>query len=219
MSTFVSECPRCRAKKITFDVFRAHLVRVVGWQHRYEVFSCCRDCNRTSTFNFVQRDRSAAQYCQPEFFLSANRIFDSFYIDGYLSLKDMGAVQAPEHTPEQLAKTFEEGAKCFSVGCFTASSIMFRSCLDQDTKELAEQHAIKGDLGTRLAGLFEQALLPIELQALSDCVTDYDEGSDLHKEDVEDIMDFVYQSLERQYSFPARIQMSKKPRETRKQAP
>jgi hypothetical protein len=51
MALRVADCPRCGAKRMTFDV-KANVYRSTefGWLHRFEVFSVCRRCDKPTVF-------------------------------------------------------------------------------------------------------------------------------------------------------------------------
>ena len=51
MAELVANCPRCGANKITFDLIGSIMtIEKYGWQIWYEVFSICRQCDRSTTF-------------------------------------------------------------------------------------------------------------------------------------------------------------------------
>jgi hypothetical protein len=55
VAQLVADCPRCGAKKITFDVTQEHLLGLkYDWQHHYEAFAICRNCHRSTVFFLVQ---------------------------------------------------------------------------------------------------------------------------------------------------------------------
>lgn len=55
MAEMVADCPRCGAKKITFDLTQAIIVGFEHqWQNWYEAFCVCRQCRRSTIFKLSE---------------------------------------------------------------------------------------------------------------------------------------------------------------------
>lgn len=231
MTELVTDCPRCKSKKVTFDVTASNLRRIdYDWLHVYEIFGVCRHCKLSSIFAISQTEIVFNQIIGgkgkklSDFNGSLNGYFE---VNGYISLKDNASIPPPEHLPENIKSVFEEGATCLAVGCFNAAGTMFRLCVDMATSSLLPEeeteglnHRTRRDLGLRLPWLFDNGLLPKELKDLSDCIKD--DGNDgahagtLRQPEAEDLLDFTDALLTRLYSEPARIVLAKVRREERR---
>ncbi len=231
MTQLVTDCPRCHAKKTTFDVLASYANGVrYTWQLRMETFSVCRACDQPTVFilylaayeelNEVKRKGVLA------FDGSAN---DHFSVDGHVSLKDFARKLPPEHLPNEIEVAFIEGATCHAVACYNAAATMFRLCIDHATRALLPPTDIDGlnsiirrSLGLRMRWLFDHGHLPESLRELSTCVKE--DGNDgahagtLSHMDAEDILDFTTALLERLYTEPERIRLAKERRDQRRKA-
>jgi Domain of unknown function (DUF4145) len=229
MAEYVANCPRCRASKTTFDVLStAHVGTQYSWQRRYEAFCLCRHCSRTTTFVIVQRnsgDGDALEKNAPE--TIPGSIDNYFELDGYISLKDAGATEPPDHVPPDLVKIFEEATKCVAVGCWNAAGAMFRLCVDMATEHLLPKEDVEGltafirkNLGPRLEWLFENNKLPAEIAGLSECIRE--DGNDaahrgaLGKVDAEDLQDFTFALLKRMFTDPESLKLAELRRQERR---
>ena len=112
MAVIVANCPRCKSNNMTFDVMSQVETGIAyGWQTHFEVPCLCRNCCRTTVFAISQKEYS------DEKFLAQNppvkiqgSLNNYFSVEGFICLKDMGAMDAPEHVPEPIANAFREGA-------------------------------------------------------------------------------------------------------------
>ncbi len=136
MPELVADCPRCRARHITFDVMREHIVDVrYGWQKWYEAFSVCRNCSRSTTFVLSESVHGDYKKVHSEGLLNVNGSLNNYVnVESYISLRDFSAMPVPEHVPEDIEAAFKEAATCLSVGCYNAAGTMFRLCVDFATK-------------------------------------------------------------------------------------
>jgi hypothetical protein len=230
MSELVADCPRCGSRKITFDLTEGHYIgRRYNWQDCFEAFCVCRHCNRATIFQLCQASASAII---PEGKLAriSGAVNHCVSIEGFVSLKDIATVSAPEHLPVDIEAAFREGATCMSVGCYNAAGTMFRLCVDLATRsKLPEQDVpglnakVRRNLGLRLPWLFDNGHLPEALRDLSSCVKE--EGNDgahvgsLKKKDAEDLLDFTVTLLERMYTEPERLRRAKERRDLRRASP
>lgn len=232
MLELVTDCPRCKANRITFNVFHGIPVEVhYNWQYWFEAFCICRSCRTSTVFVLSQKENSDSAELKKKGIVglsgSANEYFE---VRGHISLKDENGVVPPEHIPEPIRKAWSEGATCLAVGCFNASATMFRLCIDLATKGMLPEEDSEGlnrstrrSLGLRLVWLFDNQILPESLRELSTCIKD--DGNDgaheglLEKEDAEDVMDFTYELLERLYTEPKRLELAQLRRRERRNKP
>lgn len=229
MSELVTDCPRCGANKITFDLLAATMVGVqYNWQRWYEAFCVCRHCAKSTIFVLADRgidEQKAINKFSLEKLPSAAN--DYVRIERYISVRDRPSVPPPEHIPESILSVFAEGATCLSVGCFNAAGTMFRLCVDLSTSGLLPEQDINGlngkirrSLGLRLTWLLDQRLLPEALRDLSHCIKE--DGNDgahagtLNKADAEDLLDFTTALLERLYTEPRRLELANARRAARR---
>lgn len=228
MSELVADCPRCKAKKMTFDLIsEVSTVIRYDWQRWYEAFCVCRACSRTTVFVLAQHDIEAKEILRQKGLakldFAVNQIMQ---VEGHISLKDQASELPPEHLPANIEAAFREGAACLAIGCPNAAGTMFRLCVDLVTKPLLPEentdglnNAVRRNLGLRLPWLLDRGLLPDGLRDLSGCIKD--DGNDgahegtLTEEDATDILDFTRVLLERLYTEPKRIEMAKERRVAR----
>jgi Domain of unknown function (DUF4145) len=230
MAELVTNCPRCRIDRITFDVMALHLVRFShGWHHTFEAFAICRHCQRSTVFVLEENTNHDTHMfaSMSPMQVEGVALNEYFNVRGHISLKDQGAIPPPEHLPEQIANVFREGATCLAVDCHNAAGTMFRMCLDLATRPMLPQEDVPGlnkrtrrDLGLRLPWLFDNGKLPSDLRDLSTCVRE--DGNDgahqgtLTEEDAEDLLDFTVAMLERLFTEPERLKMARERREKRR---
>jgi hypothetical protein len=219
---------------MTFDV-KAQVLTFAKheWQNWYEVFSVCRNCDKPTIFLIALKEYKARE----TFYKSADAIVKypdalnpHFSIDRYISLRDQVHVPAPEHLPAPIKDAFDEGAACFSIGCFNAAASMLRLCLDHASQPLLPDPTNtnvpqpngwqRNNLGPRLAWLFDNKLLPIELRELAECVRkDANDGvhvGNLTKADAEDLLDFTDAFLRRLITEPKKLALAEARRQQRR---
>lgn len=230
MAELIADCPRCGAKRTTFDVKHSHVVQIAhGWKHITEVHTVCRACQKGTIF-FVEQQTSEANVGNlfrdglHVLKITLNRIGN---VSGFVSLKDSHGIDPPKHLPDNINAAFEEATRCLAVGCPNAAAAMFRLCIDLATELMLPNEntdglnaAIRRSLGLRLEWLFNTGRLPEALRELSAAVKD--DGNDgahegtLTKDDAEDLLDFATALLERLYTEPERLRLAKERREARK---
>ncbi len=230
MSELVANCPRCKAKAMTFDLIAEIPTKIIyNWQKWYEAFCICRACNKSTIFVLCQKDIKDKNLLRDkelsELNLAVNQVMR---VDGYISLKDELAKPPPEHLPPNIDSIFKEGASCIAIGCYNAAGTMFRLCIDLSTKAMLPEdeeanglnQRVRRSLGLRLVWLFDNAILPETLRELSSCIKD--DGNDgahagtLSEEDADDILDFTFVLLERIYTEPKRIELANERRVARR---
>lgn len=227
MSELVADCPRCGAKNMTFDLKDQLLAYCrYNWQHWFEAFCICRQCNKSTVFMLSQKSNSTSKSIKEGLAKLPCAVNQIMEVEYFIGLKDMATIQPPDYLPKNIEAIFREGAACKSIGCFNAAGTMFRLCIDLSTRSLLPDGEEEGlnartrrNLGLRLPWLFDHGKLPESLRELSLCIKD--DGNDgahegtLTKEDVEDMLDFTYVMLERIYTDPKRIELAKIRRENR----
>ena len=231
MGMIVTDCPRCRAKDITFDVLAGReTYSEHGWKTHFELYCECRRCFQGSILAVFIREyelREAAssvmKIIQNDMGLNA-----ALFVEGYVSLKDHIASTPPEHLPANVEASFKEGAACLAIGCYNASGSMFRLAIDLAMKGLLPEgdgstggpnRQQRKQLNERLGYLFDNNLLPSDLRELALCVKD--DGNDgahdgtLKKADAEDLLDFATELFKRMFTEPERLRLAKSRRAER----
>ncbi|NKK62687.1 DUF4145 domain-containing protein [Rhizobium leguminosarum bv. viciae] len=223
MSLLTADCPRCRAKHVTFDVEAQQSRGIVedGWVERFEVFAVCRHCHTATLFvidNTSAGTSSAWRDVSSGIVKYTGYLNDHFAVRGHISLKDEDTEPPPEYVPGELETVYKEGATCVSVQCWNAAGAMFRLVIDMATKSRlppADQEPnakIRRSLGLRLQWLFDNGKLPDDLRELADCIKE--DGNDgahdgtLTKNEALDLRDFTYSLLERLYTAPKRLELA-----------
>lgn len=229
MAELVANCPRCGANKITFDLIGSiTTIEKYRWQLWYEVFSICRQCDRSTTFVLSDSVNGDYDYVHKTGLLNIEGAVNKYVSnEGVISLKDRVSEKPPEFVPNDIESVFNEGATCLAVGCNNAAGTMFRLCIDLVTKDMLPKEEVEGlnhrtkrDLGLRLPWLFDNRYLPEALRELSLCVKD--DGNDgahagtLVKQDAEDLLDFSRILLERIYTEPERLKLAQERRNKRR---
>lgn len=216
----VSDCPRCGANKMTFDILSdVYIGTSFHWQHHHEVTAVCRQCIRPSLMLISLHSSNAkGSFGKTGTVTAINADVGSvFRFIRVISIADLAAKAAPEHLPEEIAKAFNEGTRCLAIGCHNAAAAMFRLCLDLATKSLLPEQGTdagpknheRRNLAPRLEWLFNSKRLPTGLQDLSTAVKDY--GNDgahdgnLDENEADDLYDFAFALLEELYTRPKRI--------------
>jgi hypothetical protein len=218
---------------MTFDVTaQAYRTTQYGWQDWYELFAKCRNCRLPSIFLVSLEDLKAQHTFQADDALVTlpSSLNNFFKVIGPITLRDNATIKPPDHLPEEILRAFNEGAACLSIGCYNAAASMFRLCLDLATRPLMPEPADttrpqpnsrqRRDLGLRLRWLFEQELLPPEIEDLAACIReDANDGAhvgNLSEDDAKDILDFTNVLLERLYTYPKRLAVAEERRAQRR---
>ena len=101
MSLLVADCPRCGAKRITFDVEgQHHFDTRAGWQNCFEIFCVCRHCKRSTVFVVALGNNATAKFHlnQSNGLVAFEGAFNEHVeIEGFVSVRDNLSVEAPEH--------------------------------------------------------------------------------------------------------------------------
>jgi hypothetical protein len=213
---------------MTFDVPMTVQTHVIySWQRCYEAFSVCRNCKRPTIFVIEQSEIEDADFLKmhpPQAFTES--LNSHFTIKGFISIKDMGADEPPDHVPEPVSTAFREGAVSVVTGCWNAAGAMFRLAIDLATAPKLPEKDVPGltgkvrrDLGLRLPWLFDNGYLPGDLRELSSCVRE--DGNEaahagtLTKVEAQDLLDFTTTLLERIFTEPERLRLARERRDKR----
>ncbi|MCH4295594.1 DUF4145 domain-containing protein [Shewanella sp. 3B26] len=230
MALWVGDCPRCKAKNMTFDVESYVFVRkFTNFQDILEVSAQCRQCRQLSILLCLSQNHDHSHKGRIAIAAIPDDLENHFKFQRLVTNADIDVAEAPEHTPSDIKQAFEEGAKCLAVGCNNASGAMFRLALDLSSKSLLPEEGSpdinyrqRTNLADRLNWLFDNRHWPESLRELAVCIRlDGNDGAHdgaLGIEDAEDLMDFTYLLLEKIYTEPARIEASKARREARRTA-
>jgi hypothetical protein len=235
MPLLITDCPRCDAKAITFDVAgQVYFSTRYGWQSRFEVFSACRHCHRPTIFQIAMTTEGHQSFGRTvsgkDLLDYKGALNDLFSVEGYVSLRDEAHHPPPDFLDDDIADAFKEGATCLAVQCYNAAATMFRLCVDLVTRPLlpdpSDAAAVqpntktRRDLGLRLQWMFDNGLLNSSLRELAKCIReDANDGAhvgNLSKEDAEDILDFTYALLERLVTEPRRLEQAEERRNKRR---
>lgn len=242
MSTFIFDCPKCSAKKSTFDVngYEPRGFTTFNYNSWY-LFSTCRSCmvsicidailsyNATNSLNSKHGSKTNLKIQAIREFLRGGNDIANFFINFQYSPILPNVETPPEHLPAEVEAFFKEAAQCYATGCYNASGAMFRLCLDITTKNIINQfenlnptNDDKKTIHNRLNWIFKNSILPKQLEDLSRCIKN--DGNDaahdgsLSKDDAADLLDFTYILLERIYTEPARIENANQRRVERRKA-
>jgi hypothetical protein len=223
MAELVANCPRCKARSITFDAdvkaFNSLGKDQFSGEEHYEVFGICRHCSQGTIFVVSGEHQQTMQ---------GQALNQYVKVQGFISLKDQATVAPPEHVPPNIANAFREAATCLSVECWNAAGTMFRLCVDLATRPMLPPEGAEDgpnantrrNLGLRLPWLFANNKLPSDLRELSAAIRE--DGNDgahqgtLIKEEAYDLLDFTTAMLERVFTEPEKIKLAKKRREQRR---
>jgi hypothetical protein len=229
MPELVANCPRCGTKNTTFDVVANSTVGYANGQpFRFETTCLCRHCERNTVFETELKSSYLLNGVRAETIASTKgSVADFIQVMAKAESFDFSEINAPGFLPTAVENAFKEAQKCRSIDCWNAAGAMFRACLDLATKDKLEQselspglNRIERNLGLRLKWMFEQEIIPTDLQSLADSVKE--DGNDgahdlsLTVEDCADLADFTKLLLERIYTEPGKIEAAAKRREARR---
>lgn len=230
MAEFVNDCPRCGAKKITFDIAGDVVVGTIGpLTYIFETLSLCRACDRTTIFVMHGTvESSSHSWSSGSLARPTGALFSGIKVMGHVSIANEVTIPPPDFVPADVEACFKEGTACLAIQCFNAAGAMFRLVLDLATKNLLPPEGAENGpnrnqrnrIFDRLTYLFETGILPHSLEDLAVCVRE--DGNDaahdgtLAKADAEDLLDFSRLLLERIYTEPARLAAAKLRRDERR---
>ncbi len=222
MAELIADCPRCHVKRTTFSILNHDGNNSYSYN---ELFCKCHHCYKTVVFSVAPISNGVRES------INSNRLINltqSISEVSVVTVQPNGIIPPPEHLPEDIMVCFNEGAQCYSIGCYNAAATMFRLCLDKATKSFLPEDPmappvakIRRSLGFRMDWLFENNILPSALKGLAECIKD--DGNDgahegiLSKVDVDDLIDFTITLLERLYTEPKKIELANQRRLERRQ--
>jgi hypothetical protein len=230
MAEFVNDCPRCGAKKITFDIAGDVVLGTIDTlTYVFETLCLCRACERSTIFVMHAKvENSSHSWNSGGLSQARGSLYHGIDIMGHVSVASEATILPPEFIPADVEACFKEGTACLAIQCFNAAGAMFRLVLDLATKKLLPAEGAdngpnrkqRNRIFDRLAYLFEAGILPRGLEELAACVRE--DGNDaahdgtLAKADAEDLLDFSRLLLERIYTEPARLQQARDRRDQRR---
>jgi hypothetical protein len=233
MPQLIANCPRCAARKVTFDVQAANFVeQQYGWMNHHEVCALCRHCHGYTVFLVHDNvDSDYRKFHEIGILKYAGVLNDYVKVDNFLSLKDQATVASPEHVPDLIAKIFREGATSDVMQCYNAACAMYRLCIDLTTKSLLPPEGEPNGpnahqrvkLAHRLNWLLDTGRLPASLRELSHCIRE--DGNDaahdgsVGEHEAGDLQDFTLHLLENVYTAPKRIELARDRRTARRSQP
>lgn len=237
MPTVVTDCPRCGAGHMSFDVIAdVYRRQEYGWQSHHELTVNCRRCRRPSILKVKLRDIEKKHNFLTNGSISGTEgdLEPTFQVQNFLDVSDLAGVsEPPEYVPDDISAAFREGAKCMAIGCHNAAAAMFRLSLDLTTKpllpELTDTSVAQPSkeqrykLMKRIDWLIDRGRIPEALRELAHAVRE--DGNDgahdgsLDEKDAEDLLDFTTLLLERQFTEPERLRVAKQRREDRRSSP
>ncbi len=209
------DCPRCGAKKITFDVLAAFSQG--DWNRT--IFCRCRQCFEGTTLE-VELKSSNVNLMVDSAGIPANMFCDQIELQ---RPKFNNVAECPQFVPDAIKNIFEEATTSRAFGCFSASGAMFRKVIDQATRTLVDakpgQEAQGGnqiswkefkDLRLRLNWLIAKGQLPNGMDQLVECIRE--DGNDaahalesIGQDGAIDLEDFSKAILEFLFTMPGKI--------------
>ena len=234
MPELVTDCPRCSAARITFDILAdVYLFTRYDWQTHNEVLGKCRHCQHPTIFRVELSSIEGREIFNKDgSFTSQKRsLNDLVRVVGPVTIRDVAASPPPDLVPDNIASIFKEGSSSFSAGCYNAAAAMFRLVIDLTTKARLPDETETGidnppnrqqrrELAARLEWLFETGRLPRDLEELATCIREH--GNDgahdgtITKIDAEDLLDFSRVLLERIFTEPGRLSAARERRAQRR---
>ncbi len=207
MSTFVHDCPRCGANKVTMVVHGAcpqlpvHDLRKSIW----EVQGRCRACGGSAIFCMVAHPQNLEAFAAG---FTMGEIDLTLHVDqlGPLVLLGTSRKRPPEHVPARVSAIFEEATTCQAARCWNAAATMFRLVVDLATREFLEglpddsaSRRVQRELSARVQWLHANGHISAGLEQLAECIRE--DGNDgahhatIGEPEVEDMLDFTDQLL------------------------
>lgn len=230
MSEFVKDCPRCGARKVTFDIMGDVVLGTIDQlTYVFETLCLCRACNRSTIFVMHGKVKSSSHsWATGALSQYSGSLFSDIEVVSHVSISSQITIAPPEHLPAAVEACFKEGAACLAIQCFNAAGAMFRLALDIATKAMLESYSgtiepnrdQRTKLAYRLDFLFDENVISPTLRELADSVRhDGNDGAHdgtLTEAEAEDLVDFTRLLLERIYTEPTRVLLAKSRRDTRR---
>ena len=223
MAMLILDCPRCGERRMTMDL-KAASTYTEGLVH-HEMYLQCRHCNKSA----VWHAQPGINKHPPGALLSSKEVVNDHLVNVSVVRPVASSQPAPEHTPANLKKIFDEGAECYAIGCWNAAGSMFRKIVDEISKSLLppsteavpDKHT-RYNLKPRLKWLFDNGKLAKEVEGLADCIredaNDAVHNAPIGEPEATDLLDFTVQLLERLYTTPGRLKAAEGRRLARREA-
>ena len=224
----VTDCPRCGAKKATFDVLGQR--KLVGSEDcpggssdpdtLWEVYSICRTCDDATAL--VAHPRGMEALPPGVGILSPKEVPHQYEVVTVADIYTPAGSPPPKHLPSEIDTAFKEGAKCLAVGCPNAAASMLRLCLELAVNPLLppEVSARRLTLRRKLDWCLDNGKLPEKLRDLSKAVredgNEAAHGGTVDMTKARDQEDFTIEILTERFTRPEEIRLKLKARETRK---
>ena len=207
----ICDCPRCGAKRITFDTLGC--IPNTSDDDLFEVFGSCRSCHTSTVFLVRNISQNSFKNLMEGDFAINNYI----EVEGVVNLVPVNSSSVPKHLPGGIEKPFREALSCSAIQAWNAAGCMFRTTVDLATKEQLQKlqkkkppKDLKQYLAKRIDWLFDIGHISEKLKDLSTCIrkdgNDAAHEANLGKEDIEDVCDFTTLLLEELYTTPVKIQ-------------
>lgn len=220
MPMLILNCPRCGERRMTQDWIALSQYSENG-KLCSELMLQCRHCNKSSLWQVSRAPGNASVEI-----LATSKVVinDQLIVVGVI--RPAGSlVKAPDFTPPNIVKIFDEGAECFAIECWNASGSMFRKIIDEISKSLLPKEGepdkhTRWNLKPRLVWLYKNNLLPKEVESLADCIredaNDAVHNAPIGKGEATDLLDFTIALLERIYTMPGRLKAAEERRLARR---
>jgi hypothetical protein len=220
MAMLILNCPRCGERKMTQDWIALTQYSEDG-KLQPELMLQCRHCNKSSIWLVVGKPGNPPV---PNLGQQNSVINDQLIVLGVV--RPAGSlVKAPDFTPPEIVRIFDEGAECLAIGCWNASGSMFRKIIDEISKARLPKEGepdknTRWNLKPRLVWLFKNNLLPKEVEGLADCIrqdaNDAVHNAPIGQGEATDLLDFTVELLERIYTMSGRLKAAEERRLARR---
>ncbi len=120
MSILVTDCSRCGAENMTFDVSAELFYKSqYSWQRWYELFCIFRNCRRSTVFIVSQKNAGDENSFREDGALLGfqGSLNPYMRVEVYVSLQHRAGKAPPDHVPPNIQAAFREAATCLAVEC------------------------------------------------------------------------------------------------------
>lgn len=193
-------CPHCFTEKVAFKFMGYVKIKDTNMATKsaHTTFWACANCHNglcatveTERLEYPCKANDAANY-------------NFTVLKTYPEVK---ASQAPEHTPENIAKIYIQGKNSFNRKEFDAATTMMRKALEMAVKPLIPDPKIK-KLFNKIEFLKNNGLIPVSMVEWAHAIRDI--GNDgahdtVSKKDAHDIVYFTEMFLTYIYTLPTKI--------------
>lgn len=221
-TTLVATCPHCRVRH-GFGFVNAYTY--VTARSGNLVFDAmlfqCNGCAMPTVLTVARPDGFAVSWSQGRSFTSNYN--ENPYRVISISPEEPKPGEAPEFTPDNIAKIFDQACRALSTNDFDAAGMVFRKAIDVATKKLLRD-AVPTDLDARLRDSFRDRIKWLKSKGvLTDQIADWAtivrlEGNDAaheeepyNKEDAEQLHRFTEVFLHYVFTMPGLVQKYRTP--------